>query len=225
VHSASSAKGSSDGDDLVAMLNRVSNKPGPSIAPTAAHTTVAGNDSEPHPGSTRPGVQLYTARPNGDRNRPGDSGLKSASMKSPFSESFPLTEETDLNTHTSMNPAFNESAWLKSNHGNGFHSQSQMPGVHIKLYESEFPPGINEVLDTMKGPLHPHVAETINRSQAVPSGVGDVPYRPTKHPNPPVVYEPSADDQGTVRANSEKTRSGSRKSGKPSYHSRSTSMT
>ncbi len=102
-----------------------------------------------------------------------------------------------------------------------------MPGVHVRLYESAFPPGINEALETMEGPLHPHIAETINRSRADPSRVGDNPNRPTKHPNPPSVYEPSVDTQGTVRGNSEKARNsggGSHKSGKHGYNSRNASI-
>lgn len=95
-----------------------------------------------------------------------------------------------------------------------------MPGVHIRLYESEFPPGVNEVLNTMKGPSFPRIAKTIIRSQVDPSHNGDYSNRPTKHPSPPVVYEPSVDDQGTVRGNSEKARNSGGSSGKQIYPSR-----
>ncbi len=102
AHSPRGAKSSSSGDDLVAMLDRVSNKPGPIIAPTAAHTTIAGNDSEKYPGSLRAGVRLHTAGPDEDNSRHGDSGLKNTSIKSPLSESYLLTEDTDLKTQTSL---------------------------------------------------------------------------------------------------------------------------
>ena len=98
VQSPRSPKGSSDMGDLAAMFDRVSNKPGPSIAPTAAHTTVVGNDAETYRGSTRPELQPHTARP--DEN--GDSGLKNASIKSPFSGAYPLTEDAERNTQSSV---------------------------------------------------------------------------------------------------------------------------